>query len=204
VSTAAPRETPARPATSTSVDRTSSNAEQKAVLYEEDKSNPTGRKFVGTAVWQTLKVAPDPLKKAEVVVRADIEIPQQKIAVRFLLRRNDDRRLQASPTFEIGFTLPKNFPHGSVTAIPGLLMKQSDGARGVPLKGVATKVLTNFFFLNLSSVDADAKGNIELLNEQFWFDVPIIYSDGTRAIVTFEKGTSGSRAFADAFAAWNQ
>jgi hypothetical protein len=202
--TIAPRETPPQPATDTSVNRTLTSAKQKAVLYEEDKSNPSGRQFVGTAVWRTDEVAPNPDQKAEAAIQADIEIPEQKITVRFSLRRNDDRQLQASHTVEIVLTLPPDFPHGSVTTIPGILMKQGESARGVPLRGVATKVSANFFLLGLTSVDADMKSNIQLLKERPWFDVPIVYGDGTRAIVAFEKGTSGSRAFADAFAAWNQ
>jgi len=32
----------------------------------------------------------------------------------------------------------------------------------------------------------------------------VVYADGKRAIIAIEKGTPGERAFADAFAAWNQ
>ena len=177
---------------------------QKVVLYEEDQANPSGKQFVGSAVWRTDRVPPGPGQRPEVAVRADIEIPEQKIAIRWSLRRNDDKSLPASHTVEIMFTLPADFPHGGISNIPGVLMKQGETTRGVPLNGVAVKVTTNFFLIGLSSVDADMQRNIQLLKERSWFDIPVVYGDGKRAIIAIEKGTPGERAFTDAFAAWGQ
>jgi hypothetical protein len=56
-----------------------------------------------------------------------------------------------------------------------MLMKQGETVRGVPLRGVAVKVTTNFFLIGLSSVDADMQRNIELLNEGSWFDILVVY-----------------------------
>jgi hypothetical protein len=52
--------------------------------------------------------------------RADIEIPALNISIRWSLRRNDDRRLPASHTVEIVFTLPPDFPHGGISNVPGM------------------------------------------------------------------------------------
>jgi len=177
---------------------------QKVVLYEEDQTNPNGTQFVGTAVWRTERVAPGPGQKPDVVVRAEIEIPEQKASVRLSLRRNDDKQLPASHTVEIVFTLPPDFPHGGIANIPGILMKQGETTRGVPLNGVAVKVTANFFLIGLSSVDVDMQRNIQLLKERSWFDIPVVYGDGRRAIVAIEKGTPGERAFTEAFATWGQ
>jgi hypothetical protein len=133
---------------------------QKVVLYEEDQVNPSGKQFVGFAVWRTDRVPPGLGQKPEVAVRADIEIPERNIAIRWSLKRNDDKSLPASHTIEIMFTLPVDFPHGSISNIPGVLMKQGETTRGVPLNGVAVKVTTNFFLIGLSSVDADMQRNI--------------------------------------------
>jgi hypothetical protein len=46
--------------------------------------------------------------------------------------------------------------------------------------------------------------NIQLLKERSWFDIPVVYGNGRRAILAMEKGTPGERAFAEAFAAWKQ
>jgi hypothetical protein len=126
------------------------------------------------------------------------------MSIRWSLRRNDDSRLPASHTVEIVFTLPPNFPHGGIANVPGMLMKPGEPTRGVPLGGIALKVATNSFRIGLSSVDADVQRNIELLKEQSWIDIPLIYGDGKRAIIALEKGAPGEHVFNDAFAAWGQ
>jgi hypothetical protein len=74
----------------------------------------------------------------------------------------------------------------------------------VPLAGLAVKVTNNFFLIGLSSVETDRTRNIQLLKERGWFDIPLVYEDGRRAILAIEKGTPGERAFARAFEAWGQ
>jgi hypothetical protein len=37
--------------------------------------------------------------------------------------------------------------------------------------------------------------------EQAWFDIPVVYNDGSRTIIAIEKGTPGDRAFARAYEA---
>jgi hypothetical protein len=177
---------------------------QKAVLYEEDAGNPNGRQFVGTAVWRTDRVAPGPGQAPQLAIRADIEIPEQRISLKWSLRRNDDKALPASHTVEIMFTLPADFPHGGIANIPGVLMKQGESTRGIPLAGLAVKVTTNFFLIGLSSADDAVQRNIQLLKDRPWFDIPIVYGDGQRAIIAIEKGTPGERSFAEAFAAWGR
>jgi len=177
---------------------------QKVVLYEEDPNDPAGKRYVGSAVWRTEAVPPAPGQAPDLAIRADIEIPEQKISARWSLRRNDDKALPASHTVEVMFTLPPDFPHGGITNIPGVLMKQSESTRGVPLAGLAVKVTNNFFLIGLSSVEGDRARNIQLLKERAWFDIPVVYNDGRRAIIAIEKGTPGERAFARAFEAWGQ
>jgi clan AA aspartic protease (TIGR02281 family) len=174
---------------------------QKVVLYEEDQANPLGKQSVGSVMWRTDR-PPSRGQKPEVTVRADIEIPEQNTTIRWSLRRNEDKSLPASHTVEIRFKLPADFPHGGISNIPGVLMKQGETGRGVPLNGVALKLTANFFVIGLSSVDADMQRNIQLLKERSWFDIPVVYGDGKRAIIAIEKGTPGERAFADAFDAW--
>jgi hypothetical protein len=177
---------------------------QRVVLYEEDPSDPAGKRYVGSAVWRTESVAAAAGQPPETVVRADIEIPERKLTMKWSLRRNLDKTLPASHTVEVVFTLPADFPHGGIQNIPGVLMKQSEQTRGVPLAGLAVKVTNGFFLIGLSAVDSEMQRNLELLKERPWFDVPVVYNDGRRAILAVEKGTPGERAFATAFAAWKQ
>ena len=177
---------------------------QRVVLYEEDPNNPQGRQFVGSAVWHTQTVSPGSGLAPELEVRADITIPERNMTVTWTLRRNTDQALPASHTIEIMFNLPPDFPGGGIANVPGILMKDSEQARGVPLAGLAVKVTNGFFLIGLSAVDADVQRNIDLLKTRPWFDIPIVYNNGGRAILALEKGPPGDRAFADAFAAWGK
>lgn len=175
---------------------------QRVVLYEEDPNNPQGRQFVGSAVWRTETVSPGSGLAPELEVRADITIPERNMTVTWTLRRNTDQALPASHTIEIMFNLPSDFPGGGIANVPGVLMKDSEQARGVPLAGLAVKVTNGFFLIGLSAVPADVQRNVDLLKTRPWFDIPIVYNNGGRAILALEKGPPGDRAFADAFAAW--
>jgi hypothetical protein len=177
---------------------------QKVVLYDEDASDPQGKRYVGSAIWRTETVSPGPGLAPELAVRADIEIPERKLRMTWSLRRNTDKALPASHTIEIMFTLPADFPEGGIGNVPGVLMKQNEQARGVPLAGLAVKVTNGYFLIGLSAVDVDLQRNIQLLKERDWFDIPVVYTSGKRAILAMEKGTPGTRAFEEAFRAWGQ
>jgi hypothetical protein len=175
---------------------------QKVVLYDEDPSDPKGKQFVGSVVWRLEPIKASGNQKADVAVRADIEIPDRKFKMTMSFRRNTDSSLPASHTAELTFILPSDFPGGSVSNVPGILMKSNEQARGTPLAGLAVKVTDGFFLVGLSNVDADRGRNVQLLKERSWFDVPLVYANQRRAIIAIEKGAPGERAFNDAFAQW--
>jgi hypothetical protein len=177
---------------------------QRAVLYEADPNDPQGKRFPGSVVWRTETVSPGPGLAPELVVHADITIPDRHMTVTWTLRRNTDKALPASHTIEVMFNLPPDFPGGGISNVPGILMKDSEEVRGMPLAGLAVKVTNGFFLLGLNSADADMQRNIQLLKERGWFDILIVYNNGSRAILTMEKGPPGEKAFSDAFAAWGQ
>lgn len=173
---------------------------QRAVLYEEDPADPNGKRYVGSAIWRTAGSG----QGTELAVRCDIEIPERRLAMTLSLRRNTDQTLPASHTAEIMFNLPADFPFSGISNVPGIMMKQAEETRGAPLSGLAVKVTSGFFLLGLSSVDTEKERNIQLLKERAWFDIPLVYNNGRRAIIAVEKGTPGERAFKEAFAAWRQ
>ena len=177
---------------------------QKVVLYDEDPSDPQGKRYVGSALWRTETVSPGPGLAPEIAVRADVEIPERKMRMTWSLRRNTDKALPASHTIEIMFTVPADFPEGGVNNVPGVLMKSDEQARGVPLAGLAVKVTNGYFLIGLSAVDVDLQRNIDLLKTRNWFDIPLVYTSGKRAILAIEKGTAGARVFEEALRAWGQ
>ncbi len=192
------------PAASTPGSQTAPAVAQRVVLYEEDSNDPQGKRYVGSVIWRTETVSPGPGLAPELAVRADVEIPERHLTMTWSLRRNTDQALPASHTVEVMFNLPADFPGGAVANVPGILMKQSEQARGTPLAGLAVKVTNGFFLIGLSAVDSDVQRNIQLLKERPWFDIPLVYTNGGRAILALEKGPPGERAFAEAFAAWEK
>ena len=177
---------------------------QRVVLYEEDPNDPKGKRFVGSAIWRTETVSPGAGLAPELAVRADLEIPDRRMTVTWSLRRNTDKTLPASHTIEIMFNLPADFPGGGIGNVPGILMKEAEQARGTPLAGLAVKVTNGFFLIGLSASDTEMQRNLALLKDRQWFDIPIVYTNGGRAILAMEKGPPGDRAFAEAFAAWDK
>jgi hypothetical protein len=177
---------------------------QRVVLYDEDPSDPKGKQYVGSVIWRTEQIKAAAGQKADIAVRADIEIPDRKFKMTMSFRRNTDTSLPASHTAELTFILPPDFAGGGVGNVPGILMKSNEQARGTPLAGLAVKVTDGFFLVGLSNVDADRSRNLQLLKERSWFDVPLVYVNQRRAIIAIEKGAPGERAFNEAFAAWGE
>ncbi len=176
---------------------------QKAVLLEEVPGQQQGLPLAGSVVWRTESVT-GTNGQAELALRGDAEIPERRFGVTLIIRPNSDNTLPASHTVEILFRLPRDFPFGGVANVPGLLAKLSEQSRGQPLVGQAVRVTNSFFLIGLSSEPTDVTSNVGSLKDRGFFDVPIMYDNGRRAILTLEKGENGTKAFNDAFAAWKQ
>ena len=175
---------------------------QRVVLYEEDSSDPQGKRYFGSVSWRTETVSPAP--SSDVAVRADVKIPEQRVTMTWVLRRSIDHALPASHTIEMIFNIPKDFPGGGVASVPGVLMKRSEQEPGTPLATVAAGATNGVFVIELSADGPDEQRNVQMLKESQWLDVPIAYINGNRAILAMEKGLPGYRAFAEAFALWEK
>jgi hypothetical protein len=140
----------------------------------------------------------------DVAIRADVLVPERRLAAALTIRRNVDTALPASHTIELLFTTPPDFPFGGVSKVPGILAKRSEGQRGAPLAGLAVDVTPGFFIVGLSAIEADVQRNLQLLKERAWLDIPLVYKNGRRAILSIEKGVPGDKVFEDAFTAWGQ
>jgi hypothetical protein len=176
---------------------------EQAVLFEEDTSDPKGRQFTGSAVWQTELIKANG-KPDELAARADVDIPTRGLRMRMLLRRNLDPSLPASHVIELTIAVSSDFDGGGVANVPGILMKSNLQARGTPLAGLAVKVTEGSFLVGLSSVAADRERNLKLLLERSWFDIPIVYANQRRAILAVDKGASGDQAFKTALTSWEE
>jgi SAM (Sterile alpha motif) domain-containing protein len=183
----------------TRVPASQSTATQRVVLYEQTPTDSQGKRYAGSAVWRTEAVSPGPGPATDLAVRADVTIPERSMAVTWTLRRSAHNK--AAYTIETTFNVPADFPGGGIADVPGILMKRGEQARGTPLSGLAVKVMNGLFVIGLSTDETDAQHNERLFKEFSWLDIPIVYTNGGRAILAIEKGPAGDRAFAQAFAA---
>lgn len=177
---------------------------QRAILYEEDSNDPQGKQTVGTVVWRLDQVASAPKQKPDTAIKATIELPDRKMKVAVTIMRNTDPSMPAtSHTMEIVFNVPPDFGT-TIANVPGVYAKSPDQPRGTPLAATSVKVQDGYFLIGLSNVDVDRQRNIQVLKERSSLDIPIVYGNGKRAILSIEKGPPGERAFNDAFSAWGQ
>ncbi len=177
---------------------------QRAILYEEDPSDPQGKQSVGTVVWRNDQIAASSKQKPDTAIRADIEIPDRKMKVTVTILRNTDPAMPAtSHTIEVVFTVPPDFGT-TIANVPGIYAKSPDQPRGTPLAATSVKVQDGYFLIGLSNVETDRARNIQVLKERSSLDIPMVYGNGKRAILSIEKGPPGERVFNDAFAAWGQ
>jgi hypothetical protein len=153
--------------------------------------------------WRTESVSSGTNAPLDTAVKGEIDIPERKLHATLTLRKNADPALPASHTLELQFVVPSDFPNGGVANVPGVLMKQAAQQRGAPLQGLSVKVTNGYFLIGLSDAPTDNGRNAQLLKEREWIDIPVLYDNGRRAILTVEKGVPGNRAFTDAFTAWD-
>ncbi|MBD8876884.1 hypothetical protein [Roseibium polysiphoniae] len=175
---------------------------QKSILYEEgENSNGAGTASQGEVVW-SVDEETDLEGNAQSVLSAVVRIPERNVAVDIRIKPNDDASLPASHLVEIKYDFPETFSAGDVVNVPGLVMKPTEEARGDALIGASVKVSPGYFWIALSSISSEMERNMGLLRERGWIDIPMLYDNGKRGILTLEKGEAGSSAVEQAIAAW--
>ncbi len=175
---------------------------QRSILYEEGTgSGGAGTASQGEVVWSVNEeTALDGAK--ETILTAAIRIPERDVTVDLKIKPNDDASLPASHLVEIKYGLPENFSSGDVQNVPGLVMKPTEEARGDALLGASVKVSPGYFWIALSSISSEKERNMGLLRERGWIDIPMLYDNGKRGILTLEKGSAGEQAVEQAVRAW--
>jgi len=83
-----------------------------------------------------------------------------------------------------------------------ILMKDEVTEQGVQLTGLPAPVQENVFLVGLSDMAVDVERNKDLLMSKGWFDIPVRFANGRRAIISFEKGPSGYQTISEAFRVW--
>jgi hypothetical protein len=174
----------------------------QASLLEENPSNPLGTRLAGTVSWRLQHEATEPGSGSRVQVSVDIEIPARGLMVFLTIRPNRDPVASVSHFLETKFYTSRDFQHGGVSSVRGIMMKPFEHAVGTPLHGHVARLLPNVFALGLAQ--ADVQGNVELLYGRPWLEIAIVYTDGQRALLAFSKGAAGEQALKQALASWAQ
>jgi hypothetical protein len=201
----------AEAATDTQTDATATATEQPAVaplaatqkmfLYEERLGQASPVAVPGTVLWRektdTENGKPNPSAEAQ------IDIPDRKMKALISFKRNTDASLPASHIIEIVFALPKDFEEGNVDSVQRVAFKQTEQDRGNPLIAVPAKITDDFHMVALND-DAEArKVNLDLMKNRSWIDIPVTYRNGRRALITLEKGATGTAVFNKVLAEWD-
>ncbi|MDQ6869766.1 MAG: hypothetical protein M3178_15920 [Pseudomonadota bacterium] len=176
-------------------------ARRAALLVEAPEEKSKVKTFLGTVIWRVDNVSTGPDEPLSMAVRAEIDIPEEKLQVAMTVQKNFDGTLPASHTMKLMFTEPQDGPLGNIKQISVLQMRREDSATGESLKGITVPVMENSFLVGLTRGDAEAS-NLDLLRSREWLDVPMVLANGHIAKLTFEKGPSGQRALDDAMASW--
>ena len=174
---------------------------QKMILYEERLGQQSLEVQPGTVVWTLVSEqtgnGPD-----EQVIRAEINNPDKGLSALLTLKRNTDPSLPASHIIEIVFALPADFDGGSIDQLQRIAMMQTEADQGTPLIAVPAKITQDFYMVALNDLEEARKANIDLLRQRNWIDIPVVYANGRQALITLEKGASGTEVFNQALDAW--
>ncbi|WP_417686990.1 hypothetical protein [Roseibium sp.] len=175
---------------------------QRSILYEEgENSAGAGTASQGQVVW-AVEEETTLDGQAQSVLSMSVDIPERDVSVDIRIKPNSDASLPASHLVEIKYNFPETFAAGDVVNVPGLVMKPTEEARGDALIGASVKVSPGYFWIALSNINSETERNIGLLRERGWIDIPMLYENGKRGILTLEKGETGSAAVEQALAAW--
>jgi hypothetical protein len=175
---------------------------QRSILYEEgEETGGAGTAAQGAVTW-SLEEETNLDGKSQAVLSALVEVPERDVKVDIRIKPNDDTSLPASHLVEIKYEFPEDFAPGDVVNVPGLVMKPTEEARGDALIGASVKVSPGIFWIALSSLPNEQQRNLALLRERGWIDIPMLYENGKRGILTLEKGSAGADAVEKAISAW--
>ncbi|NEJ21268.1 hypothetical protein GR247_13945 [Rhizobium leguminosarum] len=174
---------------------------QKMFLYEEriGQSSPTA--IEGSVVWSVQHEARQDGRQ-EATVQGNVTVPERNLSALVTFKRNSDPSLPASHLVEIVFSVPPNFEGGSIDSVQRISMKRTEQDRGDALIAVPAKITDDFHMIALNDYPDARKANLDLMSTRNWIDIPITYRNGRRALLTMEKGGTGTDAFNTAIKEW--
>jgi hypothetical protein len=176
---------------------------QKAIFYEERTNVAEGSAEPGNVVWSLGKESPGEGLPEEPAIHAEATIPGKDVMLRMTIRRNVDKTLPASHIIELIFLTPENFDGGGIDKVLRFALKGTEEDPGSQLLAIPpTKVAPGYFLVALNDAKAEIETNLTLLKREQWIDVPVVYENGRRALITLEKGIPGDKVFDEVIKIW--
>jgi hypothetical protein len=194
--------TPAQNAPTATPSNTPAVSGEKIFLYEERIGQTSPTAVEGTASWSLQHEAGED-GRPQAIVQGRISVPGRGMTALVTFKRNSDASLPASHLVELVFSLPQDFEGGAIDSVQRIAMKQSEQDRGTPLVAVPAKITDDFHMIALNDFPDARATNLDLLRTRNWMDIPLIYRNGRRALLTLQKGPQGIKAFEDAIREWN-
>jgi hypothetical protein len=174
---------------------------QKVFLYEERLGQTSPTAFQGTVTW-SLQEGKGADGRPEPSVQGLITVPDRGLTATITVSRNSDSSLPASHLIELAFQVPPNFEGGAIDNVQRVALKATEQDRGDALIAVPAKVTDDVYMVALNDFPDARKTNLDLLKSRNWIDIPVVYRNGRRALLTMEKGPTGTDAFNKAIAEW--
>jgi hypothetical protein len=146
---------------------------------------------VGKVVWSVVPAPPG--QPAGIGVKAEIDIPDLKMHVSMIIRKNFDANLPASHTIDLRMNFDPTSSIKGVKDIALPLMRRDDPPAADALSGVRVKISDNYFLIGLNRGDADIARNVQEIGERAWFDFPMQFDDDRIGKLTFRKDNMGQK-----------
>lgn len=191
-----------RPPQQAQPDRAALPVAARVLFFEETGTDPRGAQSDGQVVWRLETVAAGAGRAPETAIRGTVSVPNAKMSLDLVFKRNRDATLPASHTVEVIFT-PLEGRDG-VKVIGPIEAREQETTPGYPLKGAMVPVGSNLFLVGLDANDAAIAKNLEALRDQKWFAFQFQLDSDKLGAVLIEKGATGERIFAEGLEAWKR
>jgi hypothetical protein len=197
---AAPGAAASKPSAPSEAPKSAPPGSQRAVLFEEDLSDPNGKSYQGWVVWRADPGASG--NPADTTIIAQVALPDRPMAVLLAIHRNRDRTLPASHTIDVKFDLPADSPMRGILDVVGIMMKANEAVSGQQLAGTRVKVSKDLFLIGLSGIELDVQQNMQVFKDRPWLGIPFVYNSSHRAVLSIEKGETGGKIINETLARW--
>lgn len=169
----------------------------RASYFFQTEEGAEGETFHGTVEWSKYG-APVP------AIRALIRLPEKDAMVFLKIFPNNPGD---SAPYIITIAVVGDLAASPIRRIPGIVGKARENFSGDMLAACVfawpRRDQRHSFWFVLSGKDQETETkNLQLLRYGAWFDVPILFRDGSRALLTIERGEAGAEVFDAVLQAW--